>query len=856
MKKYFFISFIFFLFSNLQSADININPNQIFVGTDIQFNFVSPNIANILNPEWNFGDSSPKVNGTSTNHFYKEPGNYTAKFTWSEEGENKEITKNIVVGDNRKVSIEGSNFFTGMVVKFKTENFARNNLKWDFGDGIIENAGKNHNHKFQNSGNYTVKVYDFGGNTSTAIACNMNIQPDNRNIEFTPSSPSEWQEIDFKAKNFSSNNLEWDFGDGEKVNGSSTIKHVYSRMGGFSVKVKIAGTNDIPIEKRININKDLRRVEINPSYVTVGQSVKIKLINSMINVVDWNMGMDVTLKNSPNNIQYKFLDPGRYEIVCIIPNQPPVKSVINVRENRSIVLTQKYAFEGSRVQFETKNFNSPNLKWDFGDSTIQHGGKNISHMFLRPGNYIVKIFDFDGKSKKPVEKRLNVLRDNRKIELKYTVLYRNSEVEIRATNFKGNSIKWDFGDGGAQMGSNLIKHTYKRMGTFTIKAIDMGGKDTKEIMKQVNIVNDNRRIQLPAEIIAGEPVDLKLKDVQTSNFIWEFKNSEKRSGNFVKSKNFKLPGLQTIKIVDKSGKYPDLIKKIYVKPDKRELKSSKNYSLPNEIINFEALNFKGPGIKWTFGDGTIKENGNINEKHEYKSCGKYKVKAIDFNGKSAKIFSKYIYISELLPDFKVNRIEIAFNNGKYYRVTSRKNMPPGYSVKIKAKGRGIVKGQWLLDGMTIGLFEVLLKENQIKIIKGRNVPQLPVIDLGIHNFTFNFTNYSFDKKIPRIRYFVAESGIIQIKNPLPGVKISGQKIIKLKWSPAKRKVFYEIVVSKIPFQFLKDEQIKWIKLDQKNEFNFDLSKYKKNTWLYWMVRAVNENGKVLTTSEFSSFKIL
>jgi len=93
----------------------------------------------------------------------------------------------------------------------------------------------------------------------------------------------------------------------EKVNGSSTIKHVYSRMGGFSVKVKIAGTNDIPIEKCININKDLRRVEINPSYVTVGQSVKIKLINSMINVVDWNMGMDVTLKNSPNNIQYKFL---------------------------------------------------------------------------------------------------------------------------------------------------------------------------------------------------------------------------------------------------------------------------------------------------------------------------------------------------------------------------------------------------------------------------------------------------------------------------------------------------------------------------------------------------------------------
>ena len=406
------------------------------------------------------------------------------------------------------------------------------------------------------------------------------------------------------------------------------------------------------------------------------------------------------------------------------------------------------------------------------------------------------------------------------------------------------------------MGSNWIKHTYKRIGTFTIKAIDMGGKDTKAITKQVNVVNDNRRIQLPAEIIAGEPVDLQLKDAQTSNFIWEFKNGEKRHGNFVKSKNFKFPGFQTIKIVDKSGKYPDLIKKIDVKPDKRKLKSSIDYSLPNEIINFKALNFNGPGIKWVFGDGTIKENGNINEKHEYKSCGKYKVKAIDFNGRSAKIFSKDIYVSELLPDFQVNSIEIAFNNGKYYRVTSRKNMPPGYSVKIKAKGRGIVKGQWLLDGMTVGLFEVLLKENQIKIIKGRNVPKLPVIDLGIHNFTFNFTNYSFNGKIPKLKYFVAESGMLQIKNPLPGVKISGQKIIKLKWLPLKRKVSYEIAISEVPFQFLKDEQIKWINLEQKREFNLDSSKYKKNIWIYWMVRAINKNGKVVTTSEPSSFKIL
>ena len=43
----------------------------------------------------------------------------------------------------------------------------------------------------------------------------------------------------------------------------------------------------------------------------------------------------------------------------------------------------------------------------------------------------------------------------------------------------------------------LIKHIYKRIGTFTIKAIDMGGKDTKEIIKQVNVVIDQRRVVFP-----------------------------------------------------------------------------------------------------------------------------------------------------------------------------------------------------------------------------------------------------------------------------------------------------------------------------------------------------------------------
>lgn len=306
-------------------------------------------------------------------------------------------------------------------------------------------------------------------------------------------------------------------------------------------------------------------------------------------------------------------------------------------------------------------------------------------------------------------------------------------------------------------------------------------------------------------------------------------------------------------------------------PDKRQLNAQETFALPGESVDFNALNFRSK-VKWDFGDGTVWQNAPTSIEHTYKKKGKYRVTAVDFNGKSVKKFTQEIHVDDLSPNFQLILLEIAFNDGKYYKVTGKDMMPPSYHVKLKARGRGIIKGKWILDNTVIGLFETILKENRTALLNHSEVVRLPVLDPGIHHFTLDFTNYTTPMRIPFIRYFVTESGEIEITEPLPGEKISIPSPILLKWrlkewknlklkflkQRGKEHPQYEIAVSKIPFQFLNEQQIQWKTVGNKTQYTYtypsEATAFKG--WVYWQVRQVNRSGNVLTTSDIVSFKIV
>jgi PKD repeat protein len=861
MKKYFIFLSIFWLGLFLFCEEITITSSrQVFVGSEVRFQFSPAQPAGVPY-HWVFGDNhSTDTSSNESQHTYNEPGTFLVTCTAvAATGQFRaEITVN--VGDNRRISAQGRNFRPGKKVSFQSENFVSNNLSWDFGDGSRESGPRNHDHVYQNPGGYTVKAYDFNGDTQTFSQCQVTIEADNRQLNAAPGSARAFQKVAFTAQNFPGASLRWDFGDGSVENGGASMNHLFRQAGNFQVQVwESSDTPDSAVKLSISVTPDNRQLQVTPQPARANMGVNFNASNFTGNNLKWNYG-DGKSENGGPAVSHVFTNHGNFQVQVWDEGEgqdSALKTSVAVQPDiRQVSFSgPSDIFQGAEVVFEGRNFSTPGLKWDFGDGSVEQGRAKQSHRFQRPGSYVVKVVEADLAGSMPVEKKIQVLNDNRNLAVKTVLVFANSEFEIEAQNFRGGTISWDFGDGPVVTGPKLMKHRYNRPGQFRVRAIDFAGRDGKFIDKNIVVENDTRLIDLPAEIIAGEAIDMQLKNTAPGSFIWKFSDGDTRSGPDLKGKAFRFAGPHKITVADPSGKLPPLEKVIQVLPDLRALKSSAGFALPKEEVTFTAMNFKGPGIRWDFGDGSVKENGQMMEKHAYDTLGRYQVKAVDFSGRSSKPFKAEVVVSEMTPGFEIDTLEFVFDNGKYYRVIAKNSPSPGYQLRVKAKGRGVLNGQFMLDNIPIGLFQIIVSENQTAHLPKNQLAALPTLDMGLHKITFKFNNYTFAKKIPIIKYFVSLTGMIRIVTPPVDGKASIKDKIVLSWDIDRKKPSYEVAVSDIPFQFLDDKQIEWRPVDDSNRYPFDPGPYKPGAWIYWQVRLLNESKQVQTTSEIASFKL-
>ncbi len=811
-------------------------------------------VDNTLN--WDFGDGTINNGQKNREHTYQNAGNFTVKVKDYSGNSSSVITCTInITPDNRSVEFQPPSPRAGQAITFQARNFSSGNLKWEFKDGTTTNGGPTIEHTYSAQGNYNVKVTDLGVGPGSFIEQRVNIAPDNRSISMNPQNPSLYNEVTFNAINFTAGSLEWDFDRGDRRNGGVMEKHTFSNMGSFKIKAREAGSNGPYVTLNISINQDMRKIQVQPQSALIGQQVMIRLQNSSANTVRWKIGNDNPINNSPKEIQYKFKDPGRVDIIAEIQGQSPVRETISINDNRTIEAGSKYIYERGETKYITRRFNSPTLKWDFGDGTVRNGGQQMIYKYVRTGNFTIKVYDFDGTSKVPVKLRVNVMRDNREIVTAQRILFENSEIEFEAKNFIDNRIKWHFNNGVEKRGQRRIKHKYTRAGMYKVYAVDFDGKGDKKIELNINVVKDNRNFQLGNNIIAGVPVSMKMTNSQGGNFEWKFAGGKTASGQNPQALVFSTPGMKTITIIDKSGLYPPVTKTINVQPDNRSLALGSKTILKGESLKLVAKNFKD-SVKWDFGDGTPPKVLSKSITHKYPSTGSFTITALDYKGTGKKLFKKTITVKEQMDDFKINTVELTFSNGKYYRIIPMKSLSPLYILKLKLKGRGIITGNWLFDGKVLGMFTKLLSGRSLITLKGNDLPKLPILEPGVHSLSFEFSNYDFNVKIPTLRYFVTNSGAIKTISPLTGAKLNRRGMIKLKWKRKRKGDKFEISVSPIPFQLLIEKNIKWEKTGENNYYDLDTSSFTSGNWIYWQVRMVDATGTITTASEISYFKFL
>ena len=153
-------------------------------------------------------------NQSSLRYTVKEPGVYRIRCNRSD-GKFAEIQ--VMVRDNRSIEMFPRKPFAGESVNLETRNFNAMTVKWDFGDGTFTTGSSKISHTYKQPGVYTVKAYDFAGDTKTAVEKRVRVERDNRSIDVAYKVLYTGTPIALKAVNFQGQTIKWMFGNGQTV---------------------------------------------------------------------------------------------------------------------------------------------------------------------------------------------------------------------------------------------------------------------------------------------------------------------------------------------------------------------------------------------------------------------------------------------------------------------------------------------------------------------------------------------------------------------------------------------------------------------------------------------------------------
>lgn len=308
-----FILITLFIVSGLYGIVVTPGSGPYRVGQNISFRpenqaFSYSNVAN-----WNFGDGttfSTTYGMETVYHTYTTPGQYTITVTdpYSERQLTESVTIRVEAGvDTRSITVSPMPPIVGSPATFRANNFyTPDNIRWDMGDGTILGKGQIRmmrkrrgrtmgtstvTHTYTKAGTYTVRAYDWGGDTNTPVTLTVTVQEPNRQIIQDIGSPRVHQEVRFNAVNFITTSVDWNFGDGTIVTGSATtVTHRFRSAGTFTVSAKESSINHTPVTRPVTVLPENRYITVSPPEIRVNESVSVQAYNFRSNNVLWDYG--------------------------------------------------------------------------------------------------------------------------------------------------------------------------------------------------------------------------------------------------------------------------------------------------------------------------------------------------------------------------------------------------------------------------------------------------------------------------------------------------------------------------------------------------------------------------------------
>ena len=377
-----------------------------------------------ITTSWDFGDGSPTVQGTPTDHSWADEGSYTLVLTVSDEDGGSEELQSTITISNLAPSI--GTFAVPSGVEGEVLNFAASatdpgsdtlSFLWNFGDGSPSVTAAQTTHVFDDEGSYTVSltVSDGDGGTDTASGSSVltNAAPSidslTGNTTGLEGQTLSWTAVVTDPGAADSVTVEWTFGDASSPATGSSVSHAYPDEGTFVITA-VASDND---------------GASTTAYLTVTVSNDGPSITSMT--------VPAGQEGSPVSVSAEATDPG------------------------GDVLT---------------------YSWDFGDGSPATSGQSLSHTYDDDGTYVVQVTATDpvgaSSSLSTAAVIANVAPSIDSLSAPSSGLegeslsFSATASDPSAADTITLSFSWDFGDGSEPASGSTATHTYDDDGTFTV----------------------------------------------------------------------------------------------------------------------------------------------------------------------------------------------------------------------------------------------------------------------------------------------------------------------------------------------------------------------------------------------------
>ncbi len=279
----------------------------------------------------------------------------------------------------------------------------------------------------------------------------------------------------------------WDFGDGQSITNKQggTVTHRYVNPGNYYVSLQItdgAGCSSAaPIVQYVNVNGP--KASFYPSGTDVHLNSTVYFYNNTNDygnsgtVYSWDFG-DGSTSTDPYPA-HTYSSPGKYTVTmkasnpslpCSAEADPVVITVRNF--NSAFGFSTSYV-SGScppvLVQFNNTSYDYSRVSWDFGDGITADNLNYPSHVYEKPGKYIVTlyVYGYNGLKGKYIDSvivsalRATMTGNPREACIGYT-----DTLAAKASN--SSAYVWDFGDGSViTTTDSFATHQYLNPGNYT-----------------------------------------------------------------------------------------------------------------------------------------------------------------------------------------------------------------------------------------------------------------------------------------------------------------------------------------------------------------------------------------------------